>query len=91
MAWIKDKLSSVSLADGISQEEANKLAVCYWTRFCSRCGMPEPVRDSQGYWKARVVTGAIPVRDGTILIDKVTGCISWYRGPTVTNWSRLWE
>jgi hypothetical protein len=91
MAWMRQQLAAASLADGVSQDEANKLAVSYWTRFCSRCGMVDPVRDAREYWKAPVYAGYIGVHKDDILIHKTSGYISWKGGPTVTNWSQLWE
>lgn len=91
MAWIHQQLETASLADGVSQDEANKLAASYWTRFCSRCGMVDMARDAGDYWKAPVYAGYIASHRGDISIHKSSGYISWNGGPTVTNWSRLWE
>jgi hypothetical protein len=91
MAWIRQQLASVSLADGVSQDEANKLAIAYWTRFCPRCGIVNPAKDAAEYWKAPFSEGYIPVRRDPILIHKSSGHISWKGGPTVTNWNQLTE
>ena len=36
---------------------------------------------------------SINIGEGCVLIDKVDGSIRWSEGggPTVTNWSQLWE
>jgi len=91
LAWIHKKLEMVSLADGVSKAEADDLAVCYWNRFCPICGAVGSVSDARDYWKATVYAGFIAVPKGDILIHKVTGCISWSGGPTVTNWIQLWQ
>jgi hypothetical protein len=93
---IRNELETVSVSDGVSRDEANRLAVAYWRRFCSRCGLVEPVRDAGEHWKAQVVTGFIAQRDGKLLIHKTTGEISWKGShwkntPVITDWSQLWQ
>lgn len=87
--WIYNQLESVSLKDGVSEEEANKLANVYWTLFCSRCGMADPVRDAGEDWKAAVASGFIPTPKGDISIHKNSGKITFSRGPTITNWNEF--
>ena len=89
LAHIRQQLWPVSLEDGINWGEANRLASCYWMRFCPGCGMVDAAKDRGEYWKARVYTGWIPGPIGDILIHKNTGFISWKNGQTVTNWSQL--
>jgi hypothetical protein len=89
--WIHKQVETASLADGVDQDEANRLARSYWIRFGSRCGRIDSVRDSRDCWKAPVFVGMFGARKGDILVHKTTGYISWKGGPTVTNWSQLWQ
>lgn len=91
LRWIHQKLESASLADGISEDEANQLAVCYWSRFGASCGIVDPAQETLDYWKAPAFVGNFPVPAGDILIQKSTGYISWKSGPTLTNWNQLWQ
>jgi hypothetical protein len=88
-AWVQQKLNSVSLENGVSKEEADKLANVYWRLFCSSCGLVEPARDAGEVWQAQVVSGFMPAPQGDISIHKITGEISWTRGPTISNWNQF--
>jgi hypothetical protein len=96
LSWIQQQLATASVSDGVSEDEANRLAAAYWTRFCSRCGMVDSVKDRGEYWEARVYTGFITARDGDLTINKTTGDIfwkgsRWKDSPVVTDWSQLTE
>jgi len=53
--------------------------------------MVAPVRDDGPNGAGHVLVGIFGVGSHDILVEKATGNISWIGGPTITNWSRLWQ
>jgi hypothetical protein len=89
-AKVRCQVEAIPVGQPITQTNADILASTYW-RYCPSCGAVSPVRDGGQYWSAHVVAGILPVDKPDILVEKATGYISWSRGPTITNWSQLWE
>jgi hypothetical protein len=90
-AEVRRRVEEIPVGQPVSQTNADILVSAYWRRYCPRCGMAFPVRDGGQYWAAHVAVGIIPVDKPDILVEKTTGYVSWTKGPTITNWSQLWQ
>ncbi len=80
----REKLHTVTLADGVSQTEAQIIGECYFAREVG-CGAFYGVRDGGDRWIAEVGIGvvAMPVHD--VYIDKHFGKITSSIGPGYDN------
>jgi len=78
------KLHTVTVADGISESEAQTIGQCYFAKYVG-CGVCNGARDNGDSWKIiGVTTIAGPDRD-CLFIDKNSGKVSSLIGPSYEN------
>jgi hypothetical protein len=82
---LREKLKTVTTADGISSPEAELIAECYSHQNIG-CGGFTGIRDGGDYWIVDGVFGyaAKPIK-GWLQIDKATGKITSRGGPSYQN------
>lgn len=82
-----EKLSFVTVEDGISYEEAEIISDCYFVRFKKISGGWSKPYDFGDYWVIKqkgCVTG-VDMEQNPLKIEKNSGIITWESGPTILN------
>ena len=87
-----DKLSAITIEDGISVEEAQILSSEYFWRYVSGCGNAGKPVDGGDYWISTAYIGYAgkPMKD-KIEIEKRTGTITMEGRPTIVNPLKEWK
>ncbi len=86
------ELAAVSVADGVSAQEAQIIGENYYLRHigmgCGGLGQP---MDEEKTWKFSPHVGLAGKSVGEIRIDKVSGAISYDQGPAVPDPKDVWK
>lgn len=80
-----NRIESVRLEDGVSQEEAGILAENYFAFFVSGCGGASLPADRGASWAFQARQGLGGLVIGEVLVDKMNGTVSFKGHPTVLD------
>ena len=71
-------LEAVSVADGVSREEAEAIASYFFYYHAGvGCGAPDLIREARGSWRVTTRLGYAGDPGDDILISKVDGSVTW--------------
>jgi hypothetical protein len=90
---IKSQLSTVTIADGISINEAKIISENYFTRFKKHSGGWSLPFDNGASWEIKqlgCITGKILADSPSLFIDKENGKITWAEGPPLDDPLKIW-
>ena len=79
--WLREKLKTVTVTDGISKSEAELIAKCYFAKHVG-CGVFTGIRDGGDYWIVDGGFGFAGVPIHGFYIDKSSGEVTSPVGPS---------
>ena len=79
-------LSRVVPTDGISRTEADAIASFYFYDYVRvGCGTVGDAEDAGDVWRFPAYHGAGGAADGAVLVDKISGSVTWANHPSVPD------